>query len=138
MKLTAKSGVRTPAPGDADMALAAHLLAACLLVSSTAAAQPRPFNLTLQTSNRATPFRHSLALPSSTTQAHRDDLSIELCRQGTRARLRMEEAVKGLHGTGRHQLERTHRLSGDCKAHSCPGVLNLLLQPVGWGETWDP
>lgn len=68
----------------------------------------------MQTSTRATLLHPNTAkpLPASTTRPHRDDLGIELCRQGTRARLGMEEAVKGLHGTGCHELERRHKLSG--------------------------
>ena len=96
---------------DTDVVLLASLLAARLPDSYARAAQPSPSNLALQTSNRAAP-QHS-HVPRPPIRPHRDDLGVELCWQGTRAGLGMEEAVKGLHGTGCHQLERTRRLSGE-------------------------
>ena len=69
------------------------------------------------------------------TRPHRNDLGIELCRQGTGARLGMEEAVKGLHGTGCHQLERTYRLSGQPAKPQAP---QPPTPASGWGEDPGP
>lgn len=111
MLTTTKSRVRAP-PVDTNVALVDGLLAVYLppMLGQPSLAYP---TLLCRQVTGLPPTQPRPPFPHPSVRSHCDDLGVELCRQGTCTGLGMEEAVKGLHGTGCHQLQRTWRLVGN-------------------------